>query len=260
MPIVMQDFDLPGGGTPPTEVLITLWGAGQPIVGKQVSTGKYILGTKRIIPNGDGIWSADLVGNSDILPSGTSYQISYTFSCDTQSVYVSVPVTGGPFTPQDIEVDAMNSVAPPILDVHAANNLLHGGGIELDYAEITSSVVVTGTGPAFAAVPGLQITVPDVPRPVYVYARAPVQQTSGGPTEAAMGIHSAAVAPFLFLLLDFSTIAVNTTNPRMNYLMVKLPPHSGGDYVVTATGSSGNLTTMFAASTLSKAWIFAVAR
>lgn len=261
---VMEDLDLPGSGTPPALIEITLWGAGRPVVGREVSTGKYIAGTKRIVPNNDGIWSAELVSNLDIIPEGTTYQIKHLLGCDNIESYISVPITGGPFTPQQIEVDAMNSVAAPALSIHASDLLLHGGGIELDYADIVSDIVVTGTGSTYAAIPGLVVTVPDVARPVYLYGQVSLTQQSGGPTAATVALVAGTLAtPGIFASLDAETrngLVTTVDQAAKAQLMVRLAPHSGGDYQMGARGNSSNFTVVVRASVLGRASIHAIAR
>lgn len=64
---------------------------------------------------------------------------------------------------------------------HAGDNSIHGGGIELDYADIgTSNKSYTATG--FALTEILRVTVPTLLRPVYLIAdlaTGPVTTTSG---------------------------------------------------------------------------------
>lgn len=261
--MVFEDLDLPGGvGAPPYVVEITLWGAGRPIVGKEVSTNQYIGGTYRPPIDSNGIWSAELVSNTDILPGGTTYRIVHNFGCDVYTTYISVPITGGPFDTQSIEVDAMNEVAPPILSIHASDLLLHGGGIELDYAELVTATVVTGGATGYGAVPGVVVTVPDVPRPVYLHGHSNLVQQSGGPTAGTLGLHPITAAPsyLAFFQLEGSIAQTmsTTVGPTLD-VWARLPPHSGGDYVLTARGNSGNFTVVVNGSVLTKTFLRAIA-
>lgn len=237
MTIVFEDLNLPGGGNTPVVIEVTLWGAGQPVVGQQISTGLFIAGTQRPPIDSSGIWQLDLVPNSDITPANTSYQIEHNFGCDVITTYISVPITGGPFNTQQIEVDAMNTIAPAVLGVHAGDILLHGGGIELDYAEIVSSIVVTGDANNLAVIPGLAVEVPDLPRPVYVYGRAIVQSISGT-VDIDVGISfwngSATLLPILGHLDIAGVFGVTTTQSIPVEVLKRIPPHTPGLVALTA--------------------------
>lgn len=158
MPLVFEDIDLPGGANPGLDhVEITLFGAGQPVRGRQVSTGKTIGGTARVPVDATGSWSIDLVSNFDIAPSGTTYQIKSIIGCDELISFVSVPITGGPYIASTIEDDSMNSVAQSLLAQHASDTSLHAGH-ELGTATIgfpgfstssTTMVDVTGMSITF---------------------------------------------------------------------------------------------------------------
>jgi hypothetical protein len=265
MPIVFEDLDLPGGATPDVAVDVRLAGnGGRPIIGKTISTGKLITGTEHLrIGQGideEGIWSLDLPGNSDIQPSGTTWRVDRYVGCDVFTSYLSVPVTGGPFEAFTLEADPLNDIDPGALAGHASNSALHGGGIELDYAEITSSVIVTGAAFNLAAVPGLQIDIPDLARPVYVYGHLPALQTSGGPSEQSWGIFRDGVLSTFSALDAVSPAGLNTTTTRLALPFVRLPAHSSGSYVIGGGGNSGNLTARLLPSAINKASIFAVAR
>lgn len=164
MTLVFEDKDLPGGDAPgAVAVNVTLWGAGQPITGRQVSTGKVITGTKNVSVDNTGYWELDLVPNADIAPDGTTYRIDQLVGCDRYITYINVPVTGGPFNVLTIEDDAMNTVAASALSVHASDITLHAGH-ELAVATIGApGFTITGTG--YTDITGLAITftVPNQP-------------------------------------------------------------------------------------------------
>lgn len=64
---------------------------------------------------------------------------------------------------------------------HATDASLHGGGIELDYAEIAEFEAFTATGFDTEQITGLTVAVPDIPRPAYLIADVrvgPVTTTS----------------------------------------------------------------------------------
>lgn len=263
MTIVFEDLDLPGGGTPPTLITIQLWGAGQPIVGRQISTNKYIGGVERIYPDALGEWSIDLVPNSDILPENTSYKLTHLFGCNEVVSYISVPVSGGPVTPQQIEVDAMNAIAPSLLSVHAADLDLHGGGLEYDYAEIVSAVTVTGSAVANGFVGQLAVTVPDVARPVYLEANVILQALSITVTgNAALAPWDGVTATSGFLgWIDSAVeypITSNAGNSRKIRLVRRLPPNSPGLYAVSARSGASPWAINAYGDSVTKSWIRAI--
>ena len=263
MTTVFEDLDLPGGGVPPSQIRITLWGAGQAVVGRSVGSGHFIGGTKVVTPEASsGFWEQDLVGNDDIIPAGTSYKIEHVFGCDTYVSYISVPVTGGPFSPQMIEVDAMNTIAAPALGVHAGDELLHGGGIEIDFKELTSVAVVTGSATEVRVIPNLIVTVPDSPRPIYLFGRAPIRQQTGGPTTGGgLAIVQYAGNPVIgwFVALDLQApLNALSTTPQTVDAFARLPPHSAGQYALASGSTTSNFTARIEGSVLNKAWLRAV--
>lgn len=269
MTVIYEDLDLPDTGTPwPAEVRIRLAGAqGRPVLGKTVSTNKTIVGETLLrtgagggISNA-GLWQADLVPNADILPAGTTYHVARKVGCQVYESYVSVPVTGGPYEAFTLEDDPLGTITPSALSAHASDLALHGGGIEVDYAEFNTAVTVTGTGGGFtvAAVPGLTVTVPDLARPVYLFAHVPVIQPSGGPAEASWGLFVSGSLGAFAALDVVAPPDIDTTTPRHVELFARLDPLSGGDYVVGATGVGGNLTTRAGTSAIAYASLRAVA-
>jgi hypothetical protein len=269
--VVFENFDTPCGGAfggaPPVYVEITLWGAGRPIVG-QTSVGTTIIGTSRHYPDESGIWSCDLVGNEDIIPDGTTYQIKRVVGCDEQITFITVPVTGGPFVAGTLEDDPMNSITPSSLSVHASNLELHGGGLELAYAEITSNVVVTGSGAGFgtlADIPGLIIAVPDLARPIYLEGKLQVSSLTGT-VSAQAGIAPDDPAGNQVSVLNckdavtLHNVTTNDTEPyRIPIVTARLPPHSPGNYVLAARRFNTPFGIKVIASSILRAWIRAVA-
>lgn len=260
MTTVYEDLDLPNGGTPqPAEVRIRLAGAqGRPVAGRVISTGKTIVGTLQLRTGAgiteSGIWEADLPGNSDITPDGTTWLVERKVGCDRFEMYIDVPVTGGPYEASTLEADPLGTITPSALSGHASDVALHGGGIEVDFKAVTTSVTVTGTGGGLFAttVAGTMVTIPDLARPVYLFAHGPVIQPSGGPAEQSWGIYPASTTGVFFALDSTLPPDIDTTNTRTFDLMARLPPHSAGNYVIAATGTSGNLTARSPASTLQK--------
>lgn len=266
MTVVIEDLDLPGGGAPLTQVSITLWGAGRPVLGRSISTGRYIGGTKVIIPNAQGVWSADLVPNSDIIPSGTSYKVEHLFGCDTVVSYISVPITGGPFSPQMIEVDAMNSIPSTALQIHADDLLLHGGGIEVDYAELTSAVSVTGDANNLRLIPGLAVDIPDSNRPIWLEAAVPLVQATSGPTTwGQIGLapwDGVATTAGGFVIPNSNMVAtLHATNHQSVITQYRIPPHNAGMWAVYARSAVTNFSVRAAGNfILARAYLLAVRR
>ena len=270
MTVVVEDLDLPDGSTPyPAEVRIRLAGPqGLPMVGKAISTGHTIVGEK-VLTRGDGInsagvWMADLWPNSDITPPGSMWRLERRLpGCAmVPVVFLTVPVTGGPYDPFYLEDDLLGTITPTALAAHAGNLALHGGGLEIAIAVTSTAVTVTGTmGGLFnAAVPGLSVTVPDLARPVYLIGHVPgIRPASDAPTSASFGIYPAANTG-LFAALDGVPIPdYNLTNVRSVEPFARLAAHSAGDYVIAGMGSGGNLTVRMGASVLNLASLRAVA-
>lgn len=271
MTVITEDLDLPDTTTPyPAAVRIFLAGAqGRPIVGHRVSTDTTIVGEIRLTRenggiNAAGVWMADLAPNADILPSGTTWYVQRLVpGCvDPEPLYLTVPVTGGPYSPFEVEDDPLGTIPPSALFGHAADIDLHGGGIELDYKELTTAITVTGTGGGLTTAPvtALTVTVPDVPRPVYLYAWLPAIQTSGGPAEQSWGIFPNGAYGAFSALAAAQPPDIDTTNPRGQPIVARLDPLSGGLYTIAGSGVGGNLTARLSGTTIGPALFYAVAR
>lgn len=268
MTVIYEDLDLPDTSTPwPAEVRVRLAGAqGRPVLGKTVSTGRAIVG-ETLLSTGNGIsnagvWSLDLVPNSDIFPENTTYRIERRVpECGLFVSFVTVPVTGGPFEAFTVEDDPLGTITPSALSAHASDLALHGGGIEVAFASISSTVTVTGTSGGFvtAAVPGLLITVPDLARPIYLHGHVPAIQPPGGPAEASFGIYPQAQLGIFAALDGVPVPDMDTTTARTVDPFARLAAHSPGDYVIAGTGVGGNFTARVSASVLGLASIRAVA-
>ncbi|HMJ74750.1 MAG TPA: hypothetical protein VK507_02200 [Iamia sp.] len=269
MTVVQEDLDKPDTSTPwPARVSVRLAGAqGRPVVGKRISNNTTIVG-ETVLTTGDGInnagvWSLDLPPSSDILPPGTTWRIERSVpGCGIYPVsFLTVPVTGGPYDAFELEDDPMGSITPTALAAHAADQALHGGGLEIAFASISSTVTITGTGGGLftAAVPGLLVTVPDLARPVYLFGHIPGIQPPGGPAEASFGIYPQANTGIFAALDGVPVPDMDTTTHRTVDPFARLPAHSAGDYVIAGSGSSGNLTARVAASVLGLASLRAVA-
>lgn len=273
MPIVYEDLDLPAGGSPNAEVRITLAGAGgRPIAGRVQSTGKTVVGTTVLTYdnggiNSAGIWSADLVSNTDILPENTTYLIEREIGCDVPQFFVSVPASGGPFEASTIEDDPLNSIEPSVLSQHAADLALHGGGIEVGYQDLTTAVTVTGAALALGQVPGLQIAVPDLNRPVYLYGRvflATVASAGAQDVQACLANATAVTGGQVNALAALDAVFFEGTDddslPTVLYMFARLPAHSAGTYVVGASRVTSPYNVRVLNTALSKSHIYGVTR
>lgn len=268
MTIIYEDLDLPiAGGTPyPAEVRIRLAGAqGRPVLGKKISqagtvAGEVLLSTANGGISSTGYWEADLWPNSDLSPGGTTYLVTRKVGCDAFATFISVPVTGGPYEASTREDDPLGEITPSALAAHAGDLALHGGGIQIDYKEVVTTVVVTGSGGGIFSAPvlGTTIVVPDLARPLRLHGHVPALQQPGGPTEESWGIFPLGTYGFFAELDSVSPSGLNTTIVRHGELWARLPAHSAGQYVIAGTGQSGNLTAVFAGSVLQKGFLEAI--
>lgn len=269
MTIIYEDLDKPDDTGPwPAEVRIRLAGAqGRPVLGRKISTGGTIVGeTLLSTANGgidaSGVWALDLWPTSDISPGGTTWRIERRIpDCQEFVTYVTAPITGGPYEASTREDDPLGEITPSALASHAADLALHGGGIEIAFQKISTSVIVTGSsgGLVATAVPGLVITVPDLARPIYLHGHIPAIQPVGGPAEANAGIYIQG-STGVFASLDSVPIPdMDTATARTVDLWARLPAHSPNNFVVAGTGASGNLTMKINASLVTLAFLRAIA-
>lgn len=266
--LVYETGLLPCGGASRSTVKITLWGAGVAVAGHDNTSSSLIHGECVVQPDSSGFWSVDLVPNSDISPENTTYKIERTTGCGKIVSYINVPAEGGPYEAFTIEGDPMNSITPSALSGHAGDLDLHGGGIEIAYAEITASVRVTGTGAGFGGemreIPGLQVVIPDLDRPIYLESKIQVSAPASTITATSgLAVRDTDTLQTMLLALDGSSIKsvpVDTSVPaRIPNCIVRLPPHSAGDYSAFARAHASPYAVDIIASPLIKAWIRAVA-
>lgn len=273
MPIVYEDLDLPAGGSPNAEVRITLVGAGgRPIAGRVQSTGKTVVGTTILTYdnggiNSAGIWSAGLVSNTDILPANTTYLIEREVGCNVPQIFVSVPASGGPFEASTIEDDPLNAIEPSVLSQHGADLALHGGGIELAWQDMTTVATVTGAAFTIAQIPGLQVVVPDLARPVHLLARVFLATVSGAgaqDVQACIAPSSAVTGGQINALSVIDAVFFEGTDddaiPTDKWMYARLPAHSAETYVVGASRVTSPFNVRVLNSALSKSFITALSR
>lgn len=84
----------------------------------------------------------------------------------------------------DPEWTGAGSEAP---NPHVGDNTLHGGGIEVDYAEITANTSPLAISTlTLTAIAGLVVTVPTLLRPVYLAAQVHMRHSVASATAAAL--------------------------------------------------------------------------
>jgi len=239
MTIVFENLDLPSSGTPQATVQIQLWGAGRPTIGRRISTGSLIAGVTTIIPDAIGFWQADLAPNIDILPENTTWRIERLIGCESFVSFISVPATGGAYEVLVLEDDPMNAIAPSELSVHAANHELHGGGLEVCYAELITNVTITGT----AGTPQkfLTIVAPDSDRPLELSLIGQVVASSGTANVQFTISADFFGSPFFRRHKALYGIPVVGTeiSGRSYDMTTRIAPHSPGTFWATAANLSG---------------------
>lgn len=120
MPVVNETLDLPGSGSPDVTVTVELVGTGgYPVEGFHSAGDVTIVG--KLTPTVTaGAWTATLVANSLIVPSGTVYRRTVTGRGFGASDYFSVPAGGGPYVFEDLLVDVPGAIEPTALAALAA--------------------------------------------------------------------------------------------------------------------------------------------
>jgi len=132
---------------------------------------------------------------------------------------------------------------------HASDTSLHGGGQELDYAELTADASFTATGFNTGAIADLTVFVPLLDRPVYLHAdlrAGPVTTTSAltlamSPVAGAgtTGITNARGAKTLYAVPAVGS----EPNGRPVQVFHRVPPGGGGeDWCVVGVINSGATT------------------
>lgn len=121
MPSVTELLDLPGSGSPTCTVTVELVGTG----GYPMGEGYYSAGDTTIVgvlkPTVTaGAWSATLVANSLISPSGSVYKRTVKGAGFGSSVLFQVPDGAGPYVLEDIVTDAPGALDASGLAVHQA--------------------------------------------------------------------------------------------------------------------------------------------
>lgn len=120
MAVVNETLDAPGGGSPNAVVTIRLVGeGGAPVRGFDASE-QMIVGD--LLPTVTaGAWTATLVANSAITPSGTAYQrVVRVDGREVASDFFEVPGSGGPYSVFDLLTEAPAAIASPALSTHEA--------------------------------------------------------------------------------------------------------------------------------------------
>ncbi len=264
--IIFEQGLTPCGGASTSVVKITLWGAGKAIAGRNTVAGTLVQGECVVVPDASGYWQTDLVPNSYIAPENTTYKVERSTGCNTIVSYISVPSEGGPYEVFTIEGDPMNNIAPSQLAGHAGNLALHGGGIEVDYAELASSISVTGSSTQSRYINGLHVVIPDIARPVYVEAVVPLVLPAAGTrvgsaslTDRWGGTPSELI--FEFFIINTSQVPLvgsGSDDVRVAHLFYRVPANTPTTIAVMAKSRSTPYSVTVSPSSLSKASIRAV--
>lgn len=166
MPTVSEQENLPGSVAPERcTAVVQLYRADKTPLkeAKDSTTGARIVGRRVVVLDGanaqspmPGAWSLPLVGNVNIVPSGTTYgRRVHGPQVDSTLSYGTVPASGGPYQWGDIESDPPAAIAPSGLAAHAADVTLHGGGQRLGIAHLANQSTASTT---FVDVPGAVLT------------------------------------------------------------------------------------------------------
>lgn len=261
--IVYEDLNLPGGGAPSGLVEVELFAAGRPTVGRNMNDGSLIAGKATVQPDASGIWSLDLVPNSDIAPANTTYRVVRYINCESFTSYLSVPASGGPYDAFLIGDDAMNEIPASVLAQHSADLALHGGGIEVDYSELVTNYTATGDASNLGVVPALNVYIPDLGRPVHVFYDMHLSSPSGT-IDVSTGLapwNGVATLQGAFGLKGGASeqdVDTDTNNPRHVSGMVRVPSHTPGLWAVSARKNSADYRVIIVANSVLVAKIWAV--
>lgn len=119
----------------------------------------------------DGVYSIQVSGNDDILPAGSRWVRVYG-----RSVAVLEVPTSGTVAEHTIPAEPPGELPSAALSLHAADEELHGGGVQLAHTQITTDFSTTLD--AATDIATLAFVVPD--RPYEVRAHLPVQASVSG--------------------------------------------------------------------------------
>lgn len=140
MPVVTNTIKYPAGSVAAGSVEVELVGEnGRPLTtGAFVTSGDYSIEGKSYPTITAGVWSATLVANTLINPSGTRWRITETVNGRVVTYYIAVPDAVGPHFVEDILDEPPGSVASSALQAHVDDEDAHGG-------VVASSRNATGT-------------------------------------------------------------------------------------------------------------------
>lgn len=142
---------------------------------------------------------------------------------------------------------------------HAGDDTIHGGGQEVDYAKVTTSITGWTVSTFFLhPIAGCVVTVPDLDHPVYLEAGIPIHHSAAN-CQVSTHIAAASASDIVFgteigASFAFIGTAGKNTSPRAH---ARLEPHTPGDYqLFIQSDTAGTLTPTVGANT--PAWIKAV--
>jgi hypothetical protein len=132
---------------------------------------------------------------------------------------------------------------------HVGDNTQHGGGIEIDYAEITAnSSALAVTALTMVAVPGLVVTVPALLRPTYLVGQVHLRSSTASSTCSAM-LALVGETNLLNARGPSYTTHRATADPVTSTPFHRLPSgYAGGDWQVFVTATASLNVTVVASS------------
>lgn len=130
MPVVTNTVKYPNGTVAAGRVTIDLVGEnGRPVTdGSFVSASDYAIAATYAADLSAGVWSATLVANSLISPSGTRWRVQESVDGRVTTYYLNVPNGAGPYFVEDILDEAPGTIESSALAAHEADTGLHSGG------------------------------------------------------------------------------------------------------------------------------------
>jgi len=226
MPVVNETLDLPGAGSPAAAVTVELVGTnGLPVQG---FVGTTIVGILSPTVTA-GAWTATLVANSLITPSGTRYLRTVKIGARTYYDYLLVPDGAGPYDVEDILSTAPAALADAALQAHLDDTVdahdasavsftptgtIAATNVQAAIAEVASEAGAGGGGggvvDAVVAGTGIDVDATDPANPV-VAVEAGVYRSGGTDVAVADGGTGASTAPGARTNLGLGTAATANT-------------------------------------------------
>lgn len=204
-------------------------GNGNPVRAFRTSTDETIVGPQPLTLT-NGSYSVVLPGNVDLNPAGTRYRRRiYLPGGSTVDDLLIVPATAGPYTEEDI----LASPLVPVPTATPSNEIAHA-------VRTTSPGGLVTNGLNMVAVPLLVITIPDLDRPVWVWAQ---NYMTSNTANVNVGTTIALVGSTLGQQVGIAQSFVGATGKvGAPVAWARLPAHSPGDYQSFVTGDASTIT------------------